>query len=800
MLFNYIKVAFRNIFRHKGYTLLNVVGLALGITCCLLILMWVMDELSYDQFHENKNRIYRVEQDQFYSGSVFHVNVTPYPMAEGLIAEIPEVKDASPYPYVGTLLLRYGEKVFFENNLRAVTASLLRMFFFPMIREEVETALEKPNSIVITEEIAEKYFGNEDALGKVITINNRFDFTVTGILKNLPTNTILQFDMLVPFIFLEDLGRTIDEWGWNSIVTFVQLHDQVILNEVEEKITELRYRKVLDLLQDDPEELEQFQQGRKTQFMLMPVVDIHLHSYGGYNRSMGEILYVYVVSAIALFVLLIACINFMNLSTARSGNRAKEVGLRKVVGAKKGNLVWQFYGESILLAFIGLFFSLLIIFFILPGFSTLAGKEFTFKTLLHWKFLVGMFSVTLLTGLIAGSYPALFLSAFQPVKILRGGLNIGAKGSLFRKVLVVVQFTLSISLIIGTSVIYKQLQFMKTKELGYDKEHLIYVPLRGDTRQSYEVLKHELLKENKVVNVTGTNFYPTNLSSNSSGGDWEGKDPNLNILISFGSVDFNYIETMGIELLEGRSFSKEFSTDTSTAFMVNEEVVRIMGVESVVNKRFSFMDIDGTIIGVMKNHHFQSVSENIEPLAIYSRPQNVNYIVVRLQSDDIQKGIDFVRSTWETIIPNYPFDYRFVDEVLDQMYQGWERLSTLLKYFAFLAILIACLGLFGLASFTAEQRTKEIGVRKVLGASVVNLMLLMSKEFTKWVLIANILAWPIAYFIMKNWLQSFAYRTSLAWWIFVLTGAVALVIALITVSYQSVRAALTNPVDALKYE
>lgn len=800
MLSNYIKVAFRNIFRHKGYTLLNVVGLALGITCCLLIMLWVMDELSYDRFHENKNTIYRVEQDQFYSGRTFHVTVTPYPMAQGLIDEIPEVKDATPYPYAGTLLLRYKEKAFFETTIRAVTPAFLRMFSFPLVQGTKETALENPNSILISEDIAEKYFGDDEALGNVININNKFDFTVTGILKNIPKNSILQFEMLIPYKFLEDQGRTNDHWGANSINTYVQLHDNVNVEEVNEKITDLRFRKVLDLFADDPDGKERFQSGKKTQFMVAPLVDIHLHSYFGYNKSMGDILYIYVVSAIALFVLLIACINFMNLSTARSGNRAKEVGLRKVVGAKKGNLIWQFYGESILLAFIGLFFSLIIIFFILPGFSTFAGKEFTLKKLLHWKFFIGMFSITFLTGLIAGSYPALFLSAFQPVKILRGGLNIGAKGSLFRKVLVVAQFALSISLIIGTIIIYNQLQFMKTKELGYDKEHLIYIPLRGDSGDSYDVVKSELKKDPRIINVSGSNHPPTNIGSNSSGAEWDGKNPEFSTLISHGSVDFDFIETMGIEMLEGRTFSNEFSTDTSSAFLVNEEVQKIMGGESVVNKRFDFQGQEGTIVGVVKNYHFQSLQNDIEPLSLIVKPENVNYMIIRLQQGDVDERINFVRSTWERIIPNYPFDHRFVDETLDNMYRGWDRLSTLVKYFSFLAILIACLGLFGLASFTAEQRTKEIGVRKVLGASISNLLLLMSKEFTKWVLVANLLAWPIAYFVMKNWLQSFAYRTNLAWWIFASTGAVALVIALITVSYQSVKAALTNPVDALKYE
>ncbi len=799
MIKNYLKIALRNIKRYKGYSFINIAGLAIGLTCCLLIMIWVLDEFSYDRFHENKDTIYRVEQDQYYSGNVFHVNVTPYPMAEGLIAEIPEVINATPYPFVGTLLLRHGEKAFFENGSRAVTPAFLEMFTYPFIRGDKTTALANPYSMVITEELAEKYFGDADPLGQILSVNNQFEFTVTGVIKSIPRNSMLQFDILVPFKFLEDLGKRIDRWAWNSIVTYVQLNEKAVINDVNEKITDLKHRKSAELI-EDPEELIEFQNRQRTQFMLMPLVDIHLHGYFGYSRSMGDILYIYIISAIAIFVLLIACINFMNLSTARSANRAKEIGLRKVVGAKKSNLVSQFFGESILLSFIGLFLSLLITALILPAFGAFVDKEFTLKTLLHWKFLTGMLSVTLLTGIVSGSYPALFLSSFQPVKMLRGGISAGAKGSLFRRVLVVVQFTLSLLLIIGTIVIYTQVNFMKSKELGFDKEHLILIPLRGDTKQSFEVLKREMLNDREVVNVSGTNFYPTNIGSNSSGAEWDGKDPEFRILISFGSVNFDYVETMKIELLEGRSFSKKFTTDTSSAFLVNEEVAKIMNMESVVGQKFSFVGKEGTIIGVMKNYHFQSVENNIEPLAIDVRPENNNYMLVRLQAGDTSTSVETVKSAWEKIVPNYPFDFEFIDQRIDQMYTDWEELSSLLKWFAFLAILIACLGLFGLASFTAEQRTKEIGVRKVLGASVHSIVMLLSKEFTKWVLVANIIAWPISYLVMNNWLQSFAYRTNMGIWIFVYSGVLALIIALVTVSYQAFKAAWTNPVKALKYE
>jgi ABC-type antimicrobial peptide transport system permease subunit len=801
MLKNYLKIAFRNILRHKGYSFINVAGLAIGMACCLVIMLWVLDELSYDRFHENAAQLYRIEQDQFYSERIFHVNVTPFPMAEGCKAEIPEIKYATPYPHTGTLLLRYKEKAFFEGNVVAVNQDFLHMFTFPLIKGNKAEALKEPHSIIITESIAEKYFSDANPVGEVITVNNRFEFTVTGVLKEMPTNSIIHFDMLVPFEFLEDLNRGgLDQWGSNNIVTYVQLHEHTNVEDVNEKITDLRYRRVLELFQDDAEGLKRFQEGRKTQFMLRPLTDIHLHAYFGYNKSAGFILYIYVVSVIALFVLLIACINFMNLSTARSTKRAKEVGLRKVVGAVKEHLLGQFYGESILLALIGLMFAIILVLNILPGFNTFTEKDFTIKTLFQWKFIVGMLSVTLLTGIISGSYPALFLSAFKPVLVLRGNLSSGTKGALFRKVLVVAQFTLSIILIIGTMVIYNQIQFMKSKNLGYDKEHLLYIPLRGNTRDSFDIVKQELLKEQKILNVTGTNHPPHNIGSNTSNFNWDGKDPDYSILISVNAVAHDYVETMKIDLVEGRSFSKEFTSDTASAFMVNEELVKIMGLKSAVNQRLSYGSTDGTIIGVMKNYHFQSVSEKIEPLAIFVQLESINYMVMRLPPGDIPATIDYVKSTWERIIPNYPFDYGFVDQNIDRLYQGWESLGTMLKYSTFLAILIASLGLFGLASFTAEQRTKEIGVRKVLGASVSSLVLLMSKEFTKWVLLANVIAWPISYFLMNNWLQNFAHRIIIGLDTFVLSALLALIVALLTVSYQAIKAGLANPVNSLKYE
>jgi ABC-type antimicrobial peptide transport system permease subunit len=407
--------------------------------------------------------------------------------------------------------------------------------------------------------------------------------------------------------------------------------------------------------------------------------------------------------------------------------------------------------------------------------------------------------VTLFTGVVSGSYPALFLSHFHPIRIIRGGTAGGDSGALFRKILVVFQFSISVILIVSTILIYNQVHYMMEKELGYDKEHLIFLPLRGDSRESYDAVKVALLQKNSVLNVSGTNHNPIHIGSNSSGIDWDGKDPELRLLVSTGAVDFDYVETMGIELLEGRSFSKAFSTDTAGAFLINQALLKIMGKESAVNERLNF-GREGTIVGVMKNYHFQSIENKIEPLAIHVDQSRINYMLIRLSPGNIQDQIADVEDTWNQIIPDYPFDYYFVDEALTEQYAGWSKVSTLLRSFAILAILIACLGLFGLASFSAEQRTKEIGVRKVLGATVGNLIILMSKDFTKWVLIANLIAWPLAYYLMNAWMADLAYRIDIGFGVFLLTGLVTLVIALLTVSYQSVKAALTNPVDSIKYE
>jgi putative ABC transport system permease protein len=812
MLKSYFKIALRNIWKHKGYSFINIAGLAVGMACALFILLWVQDELSFNRFHANARSLFRVEQDQNGRQGKFHVNVTPYGMAAALKAEIPEIQETTRWARSATLLVRQGEKAFYENRVTAVDPSFLQMFMFPAIRGDAGTALSGPSSMVLTEDLARKYFGTEDAVGRMLTVNNQYPVTVSAVLKNVPDNSTIQFDALLPVSFLRNLGVDIESWRSNEIVTFVQLHPQSSVSAVNAKITRLVLDRTLTAwrgdaenwkrIQADPEQLKQYQSYIGPDFTLMPIVDINLYGHFGFDQNNQAIKTVTLFAVIAVFVLLIACINFMNLATARSANRAKEVGLRKVVGAFRKSIAGQFYGESILTAVLAGIAALVLVVTLLPVFNALSGKHMVLSSLSNPRFILGMAAVTLATGFIAGSYPALFLSSLQPVKVLKGRAPGGARSALFRRILVVIQFSLSILLLMGMGIVSRQIDYMRNKKLGYDKEQLIYMPLRGETAKNYAVLKERLLRDPKIQGVTATHQPPTSIGSNSWGATWDGKDPNQRFLIGIAYVDFDYPETMKIDMAAGRTFNKNYSTDNGKTFMVNEAVPKLMGLDAAaaVGQRFNFQGIDGTIVGVMKNFHYQSVRQSIEPLAVVIEPEYLGFAVVRLEAGDVPGSLDAVKAGWLAVNPQYPFDFRFFDLDFDQMFRSDERTGSILKVFAVMAVIIACLGLFGLASFTAEQRTNEIGIRKVLGASAPGIVVLLSKEFAKWVLMANVLAWPVAYLAIRNWLQGFAYKTDIAWWLFPLVGTGTLVVALLTVSFQALRAARADPVSALKYE
>jgi len=782
---NYLKIALRNIKKHTWYSFINIAGLAIGMTCCILILLWVQDELSYDRFHENASDIYRVIQDINFADHSTTWTITQGPLGPSLKKDFPEIINATRITGRG-LRLTYNDRSF-DEVVGMADPSIFEMFTFPLIKGNPATALSDPNSIVLTEEMAEKYFGDENPIGKTIQADNEYDFLVSGVLKKIPDNSHLQFDFIIPFIFGRELNYTVDRWGNSQFRTYVQIQKGIPVQEVIQKISGYLYEK--PTIEKD------------ARLNLQPLTRIHLHSNYEFDTAHGDITYVALFSLVAFFILFIACSNFMNLATARSGNRAKEVGMRKVAGAHRSSIIKQFFGESILLAFIALFFSLIIVKLLLPAFSNLAAKELSMNISGNLSGLLMLFGIALLTGIISGSYPAIFLSSFQPVKVLKGSLRSGQKGSVFRKILVVTQFSLTILLIICTGVVHNQLNYLRNKKLGYDKEHMIYMGMRGDMRANFDTLKNELLINSNISGVTASSNVPTyGYTFSNSLWRWEGQNPDEEILMRAVFIDYDYFKTFGMEIAEGRSYSKEFSTDTTEAIIVNEAAVKAMRMKSPLGKRLSINEQNFQIIGVVKNYNFRSLRQGIDPLILLFEPQASRVLFAKLKSDNISQTIGYIEKIREKFAPGYPSNYHFLDEALDDLYRSEERVGTIFRYFSVLAIFISCLGLFGLASFMAEQRTKEIGIRKVLGATVSNIIFLLSKEFAKWILVANIIVWPIAYYAANKWLQGFAYRTTIGLWIFILAAAMVLFIALLTVSYQSFKAATANPIDSLKYE
>ena len=789
MFKNYLKIAFRNISKQKGYSFINIIGLALGIACCIFIFVWVHDELSFDSYNTNLENLYRVEQEFNYNGESFHVNVTPTGAAQQFKDNIPEVINACRVNK-GEILLGYNGIKFYESNAVAIDSTFLEMFTIDFIRGDKHTALDQPFNIIISDVIAQKYFGNEDPIGKTLTISSKYDFVVTGVFAEFPHNVSVSFDIAVPFEFSKNAFPYYERG--NYLLTYLQLVPGVDITSINQKITDVVHK---------------FDSRARHDVIAAPLADQHLYSYFGFGKPTGAIRYIYMFSIIAIFVLLIACINFMNLATARSANRAKEIGIRKVVGARRKGLINQFYIESLLISVIATAFSIIIVVLLMDQFNEITGKDISLSIFNNGYLITGIIAITLITGLASGSYPAVFLSAFKPASVLSGPKHKGSKNANFRKVLVIIQFTLSVFLIIATMVVYNQMLFIKSKDLGYDKENLIYMEMRGDLTNSYQSIKNKFRNIPGVIGVSAASHSPYRITSNAAGADWDGRDPDKRVLVNMNYVDYNFCKTMGIELVEGRDFSEEFpgdvisDTDTVGGILINEEMAKIMGMDtkSVIGARFDFFSY-GKIIGVMKSFHFTTIKSQIEPLAMGLRPQRLKYIIVRLQRGNPHAVIDHMQKSWSSVVTDYPFEYKFLDEDIDNMYKSDSRMLALLEYFAILAIVIACLGLFGLASFMAEQRTKEFGVRKVLGASNYSLVALICMEFFKLVIISNIIAWPVTYYFTQQWLDDFAYKVNIGFTIFLITGFLSLIIALITVGYQALKAANTNPVKSLKYE
>jgi ABC-type antimicrobial peptide transport system permease subunit len=766
-------------------------GLAIGIACCLLIVLWILDEMSYDRFHKDADQIYQV----LTHGTIPNNTTTPIPFAPVFRDAFPEVIYASRYEGFDDALLSRGDIAFYENGIQVVDPDFFRIFSFSFLMGDRNTALKEPYSIVISAEMAAKYFPGEDPLGKTLTVNNRRDlgktltvnnrrdFTVTGVIKNVPRNSTLSFDMAIPYeikirMARERSGLDPTSWGWWSPNTFLKIGENVPFDAFNSKIA--------DFLQRHGEDED-------ARISVLPFAERNFFFWDTKT-------YITIYSLIAVFILMVACINFMNLSTARSANRASEIGIRKVNGAIRKHLIIQFLSESFMMVFASLIVGLMLALLLLPLFNAVTGKQLSMEALRSWSIIPIFVGLLLCTGLAAGSYPALFLSSFQPAQVLKGKLKAGSGGSMFRNILVVMQFAISVILIIGSGIVYKQLNFLKTTDVGYVKERVINISLEGDSRRFYEPLKNRMLADERILGVTGTADDLPYFGWGTSTTRWEGKNPDKDILVNFNIVDYDFIETLGIEMAEGRPFSREFTSDVENGIIVNEEMVSLMGLESAVGAKLVTWEKPRTIVGVIKDCHFQPLTNLITPYFFYLEKERITNLVIRMQSGKIPATLQFIKNVWEDFVPMYPFEYGFVDEDFNNTYRGIERAGRLASSFTFIAIFIACLGLFGLASFTAEQRSKEIGIRKVLGSSVPGIVVLLSKEFIKWVLIANIVAWPVAWFVMNLWLQGFAYQSKIGLGIFVVSGLLAILIALLTVSYQALKAAMANPVDALMYE
>jgi ABC-type antimicrobial peptide transport system permease subunit len=790
MLKNYLIVAVRNILRHKVYSFINLTGLAVGMACCTLLLLWVQDELSYDRFHENADDIYRVVQNIKFADRSATWAITQGPLGPSLKKDFPEIINTARTKPLEFITLGYKDKTFDETILLA-DGSIFEMFSFPLLKGDPRTALANPHSIVLAKEMAEKYFGIENPLGKTITVKiyelGSYPFLVTGVMRKLPHNSSLKPKFIIPFVFGKELGATVDEWGNSFIQTFIQLQKNTAYQEVVSKISGYLF---------DKPTIE-----RDSRLDLQPLKRIHLYSNYDFDAAHGDIAQVIVLSLVAALILLAACINYMNLATARAAGRAREVGMRKVLGAVKTDIVKQFFAESILLAFLALLLAIMLVDLLLPVYNNLVNKELSWMSLNSFVMIIGVLLIALFTGIVSGSYPALFIAAFKPVRILRGALQSGARYSTFRKILIVVQFSLTILLIICTAIAASQVNYLQEKKLGYDRELMLLVSLRGGVRKKFASIKHELLKHPNILNVTVSSSLPSHwYHFSNSLWHWEGQDPDEEILFRGLTVGDDFFETFDMQIVNGRSFSKKFPTDKTEAVIVNEAAVKAMRMDAPIGNRLTKDGQQYTIVGVVKNYHFRSLHHNIEPIILLYREDPGGVLAAKLRSDDLSKTTSFIEKLWDKFEPEYPVIYGFVDELLNDLYSSEKQTEKIFRYFSFLAVFIAGLGLFGLASFIIEQRVKEIGIRKASGASLVSIVVLLTKDFTKWVLAANLIAWPLAYLSMNHWLQNFSYRITLTPWPFLFAAALALVIALITVMYQTVKAAMADPVKALRYE
>ncbi len=786
MLRNYLKIAVRNLLKNKGFSFINIIGLSVGMASAILIFLWIQHEMSYDQFHEKKDRIYEAWNKDFFSGKLQCWNTTPKIFARTVEREFPEVEMATRVNWPSKYLFSVGEKrISITGNI--VDSNFLDVFTFPLLKGDPNKVLQDVYSIVLTEKTAKSLFGDEDAMGKMIRINDKDNFTVTGILKDIPNNTRFKFDYLLPWAYLRKQGNDDDNWGNNSTRNYVLLKPNATLASIAPKLKPLKRK---------------FDESEKTNEMfLYPISRWRLYSsFVNGVEDGGLIDFVKMFAVIAVFILLIACINFMNLSTARSEKRAKEVGIRKVVGANKTSLIGQFLGESILLAFFAGLVAVLLVQLSLPAFGQLTDKKLfiDYTNPYLWLSFIGFI---LFTGVIAGSYPAFYLSAFKPVKVLKGTFLQSDKVVTPRKVLVVLQFTFAIILIICTAIVKEQIQHARDRDLGYNKNNLVFHYLTGDLEKNYPLVKNELLNANIATSVSKTSAPITQGWSDTWGIEWKGKSPDDKTDFDRYAEDEDLGKTVGLQFVKGRDFDlKQYPTD-STGMILNESSVKIMGFKDPIGEIVKDNGREWHVVGVIKDFILQSPYHPTKPMVIEGAKAWFNVMHIKLnEKNNTADNLKRAESIFKKYNPQYPFEYQFVDEDYAAKFKAEQRTGTLAGLFAGLTIFISCLGLFGLAAYMAETRIKEIGVRKVLGASVTSIATLLSKDFVGLVIIAFLLASPVAWWLMHNWLENYPYRVTIEWWIFAFAAGISILIALVTVSYHSIKAATANPVKSLRTE
>lgn len=795
MIRNYLKIALRSYKKNKIYSAINLIGLSIGLACCLLILRYIFVEISYDRFHENASRIARVCMNFNMGGREIKAPHSSPPMGPTLLKDFPEVVDfvrLYPFPSVS---VQYEDKQFTDDRILISDPSIFNIFSFPVIKGDPETILSAPFKLVVTRETASKYFGDDDPVGKVIMVGGDLPMTVTGVVDNVPSNSHFNFDMLCSIETARVLfGDRLESWLSFGMYTYILLQAGASNSVLEEKLPAFTDQHLGDVLKTV---------NAKGAFFLQPLTQIHLRSQmNGELSANGDIQSIYIYSAIAFFVLIIAAINYMNLSTARAVNRAREVGLRKVLGAQRRRLIYQFLCESLLFCIVAFLLCLVLAAWMEPFFRSINGWGTERPELITWMIPIFM-GLILIVGIGAGVYPAFFLSRYRPIHVLKDSPAKGVEGYRFRTVLVIIQFVVSIVLMIGTGSIVRQLQYMRNADLGFQKDQIFVINTTPDSQRRIDVLRQEWLQSTEVVNVTTVSKVP----------GWqhyyqpilpEGSNSGQSVSMKDLNVDYDFVSTLGLEIVRGRNFSKEMATDLNDAVLINEAAVLTLGWENPIGKKLIIPRENSmqekTIIGVISDYHMESLHSPIDPLYILCKPNATGSILIRMKQGDTDNSLDFIRDTWKMIVPDESFNGYSLNASLVRLYRSEERLENIFTLFAALAVLIACMGLFGMASFTVQQRVKEIGVRKVLGASVADVVKMLVHAFLKWVLIANLIAWPLAYYVINKWLESYPYREDINFWIFLGSGILAVFIASITVGQQALRTALANPVDALRYE